>query len=109
MLLIGEDPKKYIDDYSQQFVRDFINLLKTTHGEKKIHINQFYQQVIADKVRSIGSLCGSSISFFTDSIPEPYPHERHEMVQSDTIRRIPWTRRHLPRGGNGEGSFHFLD
>ncbi|KAL2001786.1 hypothetical protein VTN02DRAFT_1249 [Thermoascus thermophilus] len=49
MLLIGEDPKKHIDEFSRQFVRDFINLLKTTHGEKKIHVNQFYQQYIADK------------------------------------------------------------
>lgn len=49
MLLIGEDPKKHIDDYSQQFLREFVDLLKTTHGEKKVHVNQFYQQVIADK------------------------------------------------------------
>lgn len=49
MLLIGEDPKKHIEDYSQQFLTNFINMLKTMHGEKKVHINQFYQQVIADK------------------------------------------------------------
>jgi DNA/RNA-binding protein KIN17 len=49
VLLIGEDPKKYIDDYSQQFLRNFVDLLKTTHGEKKVHMNQFYQQIIADK------------------------------------------------------------
>lgn len=49
MLLIGEDPKKHIEEYSRQFLRDFINLLKTTHGEKKVHANQFYQQVIQDK------------------------------------------------------------
>lgn len=49
VLLIGEDPKKYIEDYSRQFLNNFLNLLKTTHGEKKVHANQFYQQVIADK------------------------------------------------------------
>ncbi|GKZ33036.1 hypothetical protein AbraIFM66951_003890 [Aspergillus brasiliensis] len=49
VLLIGEDPKKYIEDYSKQFLDNFLNLLKTGHGEKKVHINQFYQQVIADK------------------------------------------------------------
>lgn len=49
MLLIGEDPKKHIEEYSRQFLRDFINLLKTTHGEKKVHANQFYQQVIQDR------------------------------------------------------------
>ncbi|KAL4947015.1 domain of Kin17 curved DNA-binding protein-domain-containing protein [Aspergillus filifer] len=49
VLLIGEDPKKYIQDYSNQFMKNFMDLLRTTHGEKKVHINQFYQQVIADK------------------------------------------------------------
>ncbi|KAL4966410.1 putative C2H2 finger domain protein (Kin17) [Aspergillus stella-maris] len=49
VLLIGEDPKKYIHDYSNQFMKNFMDLLRTTHGEKKVHINQFYQQVIADK------------------------------------------------------------
>lgn len=49
MLLIGEDPKKHIEEFSREFMNNFINLLKTTHGEKKVHVNQFYQQVIADK------------------------------------------------------------
>ncbi|KAL4919669.1 domain of Kin17 curved DNA-binding protein-domain-containing protein [Aspergillus aurantiobrunneus] len=49
VLLIGEDPKRYIEDYSKQFIKNFMDLLRTTHGEKKVHINQFYQQVIADK------------------------------------------------------------
>ncbi|KAL5334594.1 domain of Kin17 curved DNA-binding protein-domain-containing protein [Aspergillus crustosus] len=49
VLLIGEDPKKYIEDYSKQFIQNFLKLLRTTHGEKKTHLNQFYQQVIADK------------------------------------------------------------
>lgn len=49
VLLIGEDPKKYIEDYSKEFLDNFLNLLRTTHGEKKVHINQFYQQVISDK------------------------------------------------------------
>lgn len=49
VLLIGEDPKRYIEDYSKQFIKNFLDLLKSTHGEKKVHINQFYQQVIADK------------------------------------------------------------
>ncbi|KAL5594775.1 hypothetical protein BROUX41_001689 [Berkeleyomyces rouxiae] len=49
MLVIGEDPKKAIKQFSDQFVKDFINLLKTSHGEKKIHINHFYQEYIANK------------------------------------------------------------
>ncbi|KAK2759341.1 hypothetical protein FQN54_002819 [Arachnomyces sp. PD_36] len=49
VLLIGEDPRKHIEDYSKQFERDFLQLLRTTHGEKSVNINHFYQQLIADK------------------------------------------------------------
>ncbi|KAK5122005.1 hypothetical protein LTR85_004577 [Meristemomyces frigidus] len=49
MLLVGEDPKKFINDYSNQFRRDFLHLLKTAHGEKKVHMNNFYQEYIRDK------------------------------------------------------------
>ncbi len=47
--MVGEDPKKYIEDYSRQFMRDFLQLLRTSHGEKKVHMNQFYQEYIRDK------------------------------------------------------------
>ena len=49
MLLVGEDSKKYIADYSSQFQRDFLQLLRTAHGEKKININHFYQEYISNK------------------------------------------------------------
>lgn len=49
MLLVGEDPKKFINDYSNQFKRDFLQLLRTSHGEKKVHMNNFYQEYIRDK------------------------------------------------------------
>ncbi|PHH81209.1 hypothetical protein CDD80_44 [Ophiocordyceps camponoti-rufipedis] len=44
MLVVGEDPRKFINDYSNQFQRDFLQLLRTGHGEKQVHINQFYQE-----------------------------------------------------------------
>ncbi|KAI2786848.1 KIN17-like protein [Penicillium oxalicum] len=49
MLLIGEDPKKHIKEFSNEFLKNFIDLLKTTHGEKQVNANHFYQQIIADK------------------------------------------------------------
>ncbi|KAI0112625.1 domain of Kin17 curved DNA-binding protein-domain-containing protein [Hypoxylon sp. NC0597] len=49
MLLVGEDPKKYIDEFSNQFLKDFLQLLRTSHGEKQVQINQFYQTYIANK------------------------------------------------------------
>ncbi|KZF22672.1 zinc finger protein RTS2 [Xylona heveae TC161] len=49
MLLIGEDPNKHIQSYSNDFLRDFLQLLKTSHGEKGVHVNHFYQEYIANK------------------------------------------------------------
>lgn len=49
MLLVGEDPKKYINDYSNQFQRDFLQLLRTSHGDRQIPLNHFYQEYISSK------------------------------------------------------------
>jgi len=49
MHLVGENSKSYIRDYSSQFRRDFLQLLRTAHGEKKIHANHFYQEYIHNK------------------------------------------------------------
>ncbi|KAI1452690.1 domain of Kin17 curved DNA-binding protein-domain-containing protein [Annulohypoxylon moriforme] len=49
MLLVGEDPKKYIEQFSTEFRKDFLQLLRTSHGEKGVLINHFYQNYIANK------------------------------------------------------------
>ncbi|KAL8917052.1 MAG: hypothetical protein Q9172_006005 [Xanthocarpia lactea] len=49
MLLIGQDSRKHISDYSGQFQRDFLQLLRTAHGEKQVHMNNFYQEYISSK------------------------------------------------------------
>ena len=49
MLLVGEDPRKHISSFSNDFQRDFLQLLRTAHGEKKVHINHFYQEYISNK------------------------------------------------------------
>ena len=49
MLLVGEDPRKHIQDFSNQFERDFKELLRTAHGEKPVNVNHFYQEYIANK------------------------------------------------------------
>ncbi|TDZ22460.1 KIN17-like protein [Colletotrichum orbiculare MAFF 240422] len=49
MLAVGADPKKYLNEYSNQFLRDFLQLLRTGHGEKQVQINHFYQEYIANK------------------------------------------------------------
>ncbi|KAK3499368.1 domain of Kin17 curved DNA-binding protein-domain-containing protein [Neurospora hispaniola] len=45
----GANFKGVQDTFSEQFLKDFISQLKTSHGEKEIHINKFYQEVIARK------------------------------------------------------------
>ncbi|KAG6016975.1 hypothetical protein E4U41_004305 [Claviceps citrina] len=49
MLVVGEDPKKYINQFSDDFLRDFVQLLRTGHGEKQVQMNHFYQEYIANK------------------------------------------------------------
>ncbi|SPN97224.1 related to mouse KIN17 protein [Cephalotrichum gorgonifer] len=49
MVIVGENSKAFIQDYSDQFYKDFIGLLKTAHGEKQVVANHFYQEYIAKK------------------------------------------------------------
>ncbi|KAH7033428.1 domain of Kin17 curved DNA-binding protein-domain-containing protein [Microdochium trichocladiopsis] len=49
MLVVGENTKKFLGEYSEQFKRDFVQLLRTSHGEKQVQINHFYQSYIANK------------------------------------------------------------
>ncbi|KAH8689842.1 domain of Kin17 curved DNA-binding protein-domain-containing protein [Talaromyces proteolyticus] len=49
MMVIGENSKKTIDNFSAEFLREFVTLLKTSHQEKKVNLNHFYQQVIANR------------------------------------------------------------
>ncbi|KAK4152936.1 domain of Kin17 curved DNA-binding protein-domain-containing protein [Chaetomidium leptoderma] len=45
----GQNFKSVQEDYSKQFLQEFVTLLKTAHGEKSIHANKFYQEIIARK------------------------------------------------------------
>lgn len=49
MMVIGEDPRKAINEFSNQFLRDFVQLLRTGHGEKTVNVNHFYQEYISNK------------------------------------------------------------
>ncbi|KAH8772829.1 C2H2 finger domain-containing protein [Diaporthe sp. PMI_573] len=52
MLVVGEDPKKAINEFSNQFNNDFLQQLRTSHGTKAVLINHFYQEYIANKVHT---------------------------------------------------------
>ena len=43
----GQNFKGLQEDYSKQFLHEFVSLLRTAHGEKSVHANKFYQEVIA--------------------------------------------------------------
>ncbi|KAF8427253.1 domain of Kin17 curved DNA-binding protein-domain-containing protein [Tirmania nivea] len=49
MLVVGENAKQHVDNYSNQFKSDFLSLLRTSHGEKKVNANHFYQEYISNK------------------------------------------------------------
>ncbi|KAJ2896738.1 hypothetical protein MKZ38_005266 [Zalerion maritima] len=42
MLVVGDDPKKFINQFSDEFLRNFVQTLKTAHGTKQVHMNHFY-------------------------------------------------------------------
>ena len=49
MVVVGENSNKFIQDYSNQLSHDFLQLLRTSHGEKKVNANHFYQEYISNK------------------------------------------------------------
>lgn len=49
LLLFAESPDKYIDQFSQEFLDGFIELLRRRFGSRRVHANQVYQEYIADR------------------------------------------------------------
>ncbi|KAK4940011.1 hypothetical protein LTR66_014956, partial [Elasticomyces elasticus] len=49
MMNIGSDSRNTINEFSNDFKRDFVQLLRTGHGTKSIIANQFYQEYISNK------------------------------------------------------------
>lgn len=49
LLLFADNPHKYMDEFSSEFLKDFMNLLKRRFGTKRVHANQVYQEYIKDR------------------------------------------------------------
>lgn len=49
MLVVGEHANSYIENYSKEFLSDFIQLLSRRWGTKRVRANQVYQEFIQDK------------------------------------------------------------
>ena len=49
LLLFAEDPDKYLDSFSQDFLDEYLNLLKRRFGTKRVQANNVYQEYIHDR------------------------------------------------------------
>lgn len=49
LLLFAENPDKYIDQFSEEFLDGFMELLRRRFGTRRVHANQVYQEYIADR------------------------------------------------------------
>ncbi|XP_054161561.1 DNA/RNA-binding protein KIN17-like [Oppia nitens] len=49
LLLFAENPHKYMDAFSSEFLKDFLHLIKTRFGTRRVFANQVYQEYIKDR------------------------------------------------------------
>ncbi|KAK7083718.1 hypothetical protein SK128_020833 [Halocaridina rubra] len=49
LLLFAEDPDKYLDSFSEEFMEGYTSLLKRRFGTKRVHANNVYQEYIQDR------------------------------------------------------------
>lgn len=49
LLLFAENPDKYIDSFSEEFLSDYLELLKRRFGKKRVHCNIVYQEYISHR------------------------------------------------------------
>jgi DNA/RNA-binding protein KIN17 len=49
MLLVAENPDKYVSSYTKEFQTEFVKQLSRAHGTKRVLANQVYQEYIADR------------------------------------------------------------
>lgn len=49
LLLFAENSSKYMDEFSGEFNREYINTLKRRFGTKRVHANVVYQEYISDR------------------------------------------------------------
>ena len=49
LLLFADNPNKYLGSYSGEFLKDFLHLLRTRFGTRKVLANAVYQEYIKDR------------------------------------------------------------
>ena len=49
LLLFADNSRKYLDEFSHEFEKDFLILLRRQFGTKRVHANVVYQEYIRDR------------------------------------------------------------
>ncbi|KAG2223892.1 hypothetical protein INT45_009344 [Circinella minor] len=49
ILLVAENPARFMTDYSEQFKKEFLAILSRAHGTKRVFANSVYQEYISDR------------------------------------------------------------
>ncbi|VDM98741.1 unnamed protein product [Thelazia callipaeda] len=52
LLLFAENPGTYLEEYSREFERNFLKVLRSTFGTKRVRANEVYQEYIRDKLHT---------------------------------------------------------
>lgn len=49
MLIVAENPNRFLSEYSNDFLKGFMHLFRTRFGSKRVFANQVYQEYIKDR------------------------------------------------------------
>ncbi|KAK2964158.1 putative DNA/RNA-binding protein KIN17 [Blattamonas nauphoetae] len=49
MQVFGQNPHKFMDDYSREFEHSFMTLMRTRFGNSRVHFNVVYNELIKDR------------------------------------------------------------
>jgi hypothetical protein len=101
MLMFQNNPNRFMDDFSRDFHKNFVETLSHRHGTKRCKAITIYNEMIAGeisiRIRVLG--VGSDIDHFSllcSLFRSPScPHELDNVGNANTVREIPWSRRHL--------------
>ncbi|KAM3729211.1 DNA/RNA-binding protein [Dirofilaria immitis] len=52
LLLFAENPNTYLKEYSEEFENNFLKVLRSTFGTKRVRANEVYQEYIRDKMHT---------------------------------------------------------
>lgn len=52
LLLFAENPDTYLKEYSEEFEKNFLKVLRSTFGTKRVRANEVYQEYIRDKMHT---------------------------------------------------------